>query len=160
MPRHMLNQKQTNEISNTGRTKNLKQSSNNSNVYLKDCLPPPIMQSTKRPQTVNKAVKHTGGGSNAYYQSLNPNNNKPFTQLNVNNLESNCSLNNSQKISNNNGLNSNKSTMTTTYVYKRVSQQPEIDLNLECEEEDIVYIMPPLSPPPPIVVNLPDADKI
>ena len=46
--------------------------------------------------------------------------------------------------------------MTTTYVYKRVLQQPDIDLNLECEEEDLVYIMPPVTPPP---VKVPVLEK-
>lgn len=38
---------------------------------------------------------------------------------------------------------SNKVTITTTYVYKRVTQEPEIDLNMECEEEEIEYIRRP-----------------
>jgi hypothetical protein len=40
-------------------------------------------------------------------------------------------------------------TITTTYVYKRVTQEPDIDLNMECEEEEIEYIRMPPSPPPP-----------
>lgn len=101
------------------------------------------MQSTKRPHqasSVNKAVKHTGGGSHAYYQSLNPNNNIQITG--TNNAKSSAQLNmNIAGIDGKSGQNvnakpasvvagSNKGTMTTTYVYKRVSQQPEIDLNL------------------------------
>lgn len=150
MPRHLLNCK-SNE-SNAKQQKLTKQQSSNSNNYLKDILPPPIMQSTKRPQSVNKAVKHTGGGSYAYYQSLNSKNTpnvKPFTQLNVNNIHDPSNSNNKHPGHNlpKTAPNSNKITMTTTYVYKCVSQQPEIDLNLECEEEDLVYVLPPVTPP-------------
>ena len=135
-----------------------KQANNSANTYLKDILPPPIMQSTKRPasaqaHTVNKAVKHTGGGSHAYYQSLNPGSTlpkvKPFAPLNVNSL-------NEQSFGKSNQVAANKASMTTTYVYKRVLQQPDIDLNLECEEEDLVYIMPPVTPPP---VKVPVLEK-
>jgi hypothetical protein len=39
----------------------------------------------------------------------------------------------------------NKLTITTTYVYKRITQPPEIDLSLECEEEELVYVKAPVS---------------
>ena len=125
------------------------------NNYLKEILPPPIMQSTKRVGT-NKAIKHTGGGSHSYYQSLgqqaaSTNGQQPLTQLNLNNLTASVNATEASKQANGPKFNpaTNKITMTTTYVYKRVSQQPEIDLNLECEEEDLIYIVPPVSPPPP-----------
>lgn len=149
MPRHLLKQKATEESSGPKqqqKSANKQSSSNNTNIYLKDILPPPIMQSTKRPNnvhshSVNKAIKHTGGGSNAYYQSLNHGSNnstdslskvKPFAQLNVNSLNDTTGKShnaNSGKIPYHQA-NPNKINMTTTYVYKRVSHQPDIDLNL------------------------------
>jgi hypothetical protein len=126
-------------------------------MLLKELLPPPIMQSTKRP-TVNKAVKHTGGGTNAYYQAgkmASPQLNKitlvnssaaphhPLSQLSLN--SNNGDLKNA---SGKNSSPSNKITITTTYVYKRVMSQPEIDLDLECEEEEIVYVVKEPEPEP------------
>ena len=129
------------------------------NMLLKELLPPPIMQSTKRP-TVNKAVKHTGGGTNAYYQAgklASPQLNKitlvnssaaahqPLSQLSLN--SNNGDLKNAAQPN-------NKITITTTYVYKRVMSQPEIDLDLECEEEEIVYVVKEPEPEPePIEVE-------
>jgi hypothetical protein len=140
--------------------------------FLKEILPPPIMQSTKR-SAVNKAIKHTGGGSNAYYQTLananlNSNkNNQPLTQLNLNQVvdlsPSTALLNTSVDSNTNQNLvalgnslgsgsfgSNNKITITTTYVYKRVQQPPDIDLFLECEEEELVYIKPPSPSPSPV----------
>ncbi len=116
------------------------------------------MQSTKRTLTAqntntntippaNKAVKHPGGGSLPYYNSLNAttgiinnnNNNNNSDTLNqfkqailhstINNLNETVSPAN--KILIPNSINSsNKIITTTTYIYKRVTQEPEIDLNL------------------------------
>ena len=119
-----------------------------SNNYLKEILPPAIMQSTKRPlQTsmpINKATKHTGGGTNAYYQSnklINPASTTPIPAL------SSQIQPDTNKNPINNTLSSNKITITTTYVYKRVQIQPEIDLDLECEEEEFVFVKAPKPPP-------------
>jgi len=110
-------------------------------------LPPPIMQSTKR---ANKAIKHTGGGSNAYYQSnkqLQPNNNQqPLTQLNLNNDLTKSTPVVAATIQPATNV---KMPTTTTYVYKRILQQPEIDLNLDCEDEEIILLSAPSSPIPP-----------
>ena len=117
----------------------------------------------------NKAVKHTGGGSNSYYQnksSLNINNNRynmtvanqeSLKSMPINNnrtpvltsLVTGVSATSPQTNANPTSTTNNKITITTTYVYKRVLTQPEIDLNLECEEEEIVYIVESPKPPSP-----------
>lgn len=89
------------------------------------------MQSTKRPQpSVNKAVKHTGGGTHSYYQSLNQNkNHSPKTITPINTVNDTANKTQPKQV-NPTTTATNKVTMTTTYVYKRISHQPEIDLNL------------------------------
>ncbi|CAF0707489.1 unnamed protein product [Brachionus calyciflorus] len=111
------------------------------NSILKDILPPPIMQSTKRPNNnnnnnsmiaQNRAVKHTTPIVTSTTSIVA--NKQPLSQVNQN------SQSNNQPITTTSG---NKITITTTYVYKRVLQPPEIDLNLECEEEELVYVKAP-----------------
>lgn len=103
--------------------KAVKHTSSLMNSILKEMLPPPIMQSTKRSYSSivqNKAVKHTSPViTNAVHAK------QPLTQVNQNSVAP---------------TSGNKITITTTYVYKRILQAPEIDLNLECEEEEIVYV--------------------
>jgi hypothetical protein len=148
------NNNNNNSVSNLKYNKAVK----NTSSYLKDILPPPIMQSTKRP-SLNKAIKHTGGASNSFYQTLNKQNtnNQPLSQLSLNtDLSTSSSIQNNYNNNlnqTNNSISSNKIMITTTYVYKRVSQPPEIDLQLECEEEEYIYIKsstpPPSSPSSP-----------
>jgi hypothetical protein len=110
-------------------------------------LPPPIMQSTKR---LNKAIKHTGGGSNAYYQSLNNSIASPSQEQTVAQINNSA---NEIKPQTSSQPSTTKIPVTTTYVYKRILQQPEIDLNLECEDEEIILISAPTTPipsPPPV----------
>ena len=134
-----------------------------SNIFARDSSSPQLTtNSHKTSSGSNKAVKHTGGGYNSYYQnksSLNINNNRysqelvKSTPINSNktpmltSLVAGVSPTSSQT---NPNLN-NKITITTTYVYKRVLTQPEIDLNLECEEEEIVYIVESPKPPSPLL---------
>ena len=111
--------------------KAVKHTSSLMNSILKEMLPPPIMQSTKRSNSSivqNKAVKHT---SPMITNAINAK--QPLTQVNQNSIVP---------------TSANKITITTTYVYKRVLQAPEIDLNLECEEEEIVYVKAPPKPAP------------
>ncbi len=173
-------------------SKTVKYPNSSSNISLKDILPPPIMQSTKRPLTsqgsssnniplMNKAVKHPGAGSLAYFNPLNADIPNPvkqtLIQTPVNNSNETAMPVNKMLVANTTNS-SNKITMTTTYVYKRVLQEPEIDLNLgnkkkernrkilmthlkflffsECEEEDLIYIVPPLTPPPTSPVKDPE----
>jgi hypothetical protein len=118
----------------------------NSTPLLKDLLPPPIMQSTKRSpnntQFTHKAVKRTTAQPSQQHQ-------QPLCQISLNNLELHNNNNNKQNpITTTPVTPSSRNTITTTYVYKRISQQPEIDLDLECEEEEFVYIkVPPPTPP-------------
>ena len=153
-----INNSEINNNNNNNPASNLKfnKAVKHTSSYLKDILPPPIMQSTKRP-TINKAIKHTGGAPSSFYQTLNKqnnnnnNNNQPLSQLNLNTVDLSTSSS-AQNCSNNqttNSNNSNKITITTTYVYKRVSQPPEIDLQLECEEEEYIYLKSPTPPPSP-----------
>ncbi len=125
-------------------SKTIKYPNSSSNISLKDILPPPIMQSTKRPLTsqgsssnniplMNKAVKHPGAGSLAYFNPLNADIPNPvkqtLIQAPVNNSNETAMPVNKILVANTTNS-SNKITMTTTYVYKRVLQEPEIDLNL------------------------------
>ena len=128
---------------------------------LKDILPPPIMQSTKR---TPRAVKHTNSIINHHNQAINNNsiiitapataplyNQKiktiatPTTNVTSNSsivinstnkndlLINNQTYNELNVTTTNNGCNI---TQKTTYVYKKITQQPEIELYLECEDDE------------------------
>jgi hypothetical protein len=139
--------------------------------YLKEILPPPIMQSTKKSKTTNN---NTGIKPNNIPQIFYQNSTKAMSkqQQNPTSQTATCFINKqsnskdhqlvvrprSGSFVSNNGFYSNHK-ITTTYVYKRVQQPPEIDLHMECEEEEIVYkyinetsiksIGSPTPPPPP-----------
>ena len=116
------------------------------NLLLKEILPPPIMQSTKRtpkavkqttsffnqtPLTIqsptqiqNSSIKLTvaapsAAGKSSMVSSLQ-------TPLQVNHAILNQQQNGTEHLGQ----------RTTTYVYKRINQQPEIELQLECEEDE------------------------
>jgi hypothetical protein len=117
---------------------------NGSNSFLKGCLlPPPIMQSTKRTNGLNKAVKRTGGGTQTYYKSLIKGPQPSFT-ANTSTTAYKIQLQptTTQILSYYNSLQntSNKITSMPSYVYKRVNEPPEIDLLLECVEEEYICI--------------------
>ena len=133
------------------------------NLDLKNLLPPPIMQSTKRPLTnlgavinssnnsnikqpsAQKAVKRTGGGP--YYHQQQ----QTLTQLSLNNLNNSSNSAISPIVSATPSLigsreaASNRVTITTTYVYKRVTQPLEINLIMECEDEEVIEVKVPAS---------------
>jgi hypothetical protein len=151
-----VNKQTLNQNNNNKAQKAVKHTSTAS--LLKDILPPPIMQSTKR---TPRAVKHTNNvlqNSNssilitapATAPLLNHKIVKPTTINNNNNINiplvaSNSSIvittqsSNSSIIinENNNNVGSGNITQKTTYVYKKITQQPEIELYLECEDDDL-----------------------
>ena len=145
---------------------------------LKDILPPPIMQSTKR---TPRAVKHTnsiissGNSTNTTTSnssivitsipstvvSSNQRTKQPTTQINNQQIVSNSSIiissikNDSltqqqhhhhvgnESTSTTTSTNNNNITHKTTYVYKKITQQPEIELYLECEDDEQQIIETP-----------------
>lgn len=115
---------------------------------LKDLLPPPIIQSGR--------AKPIGNGQQTAASNLIlPNGHKlsgvrqasliASVQAPTSNAASNREANTAA-----NGAGSNKVTITTTYVYKKVTQEPEIELDMECEEEEIEYIKRPVKTVEPV----------
>ena len=128
---------------------------------LKDLLPPPIIQSGR--------AKPIGNGQQTAASNLIlPNGHKlsgvrqasliASVQAPTSNTASNREANTlaSNQVATANGAGSNKVTITTTYVYKKVTQEPEIELDMECEEEEIEYIKRPVIQPPKTVEPTPE----
>lgn len=124
---------------------------------LKDLLPPPIMQSTKRPPALasHRAIKrttpiaHTANNSTPVLSLSQLNH---LCSLDQNKNTSTTSVNNTSN-GNNSGTNQSVSSnqrvpVTTTYVYKKINTEPEIDLCLECEEEEFFEVEVPAPTPP------------
>jgi hypothetical protein len=120
------------------------------NNLLKDILPPPIMQSTKR---AAKAVKHTGGyypnGNAAHHATPRTSNNGAvdlLTQkLNQFVAQKTPTVEQQQQLP----------PHKVTYIYKRVNQPHEIELFLECEDDDCSA---PTAPPVHVVDMLASKD--
>lgn len=125
-------------------------------------MPPPIIQSGRAKPIGNG--QQTAAASNL----ILPNGHKlsgvrqasliASVQAPTSNAASNREANTaaSNQVAAANGAGSNKVTITTTYVYKKVTQEPEIELDMECEEEEIEYIKRPVIQPPKTVEPAPE----
>ena len=123
----LLTQKSQNKTI-TAANKSQKAVKQTTTTLLKDILPPPIMQSTKR---TPRAVKQTNNNINSQIliQQTPPPPPLPLkiikqpipTIISTNSEQTTTSITNSHK---------------TTYVYKKVTLQPEIELYLECEDDE------------------------
>ena len=116
--------------------------------FLKEILPPPIMQSTKKlancninsPTIVTDQIQSFISNSKINgLNSSNNSNNKCQSMIKT-------GINNEQSRATTTTMTTTTTTTTTgttatmtTYVYKRIYQLPDIDLSLECEEEEIIY---------------------